>query len=409
MTSVAVTTSKPTASTDLASGRAAERWLLAASFLMASASIAVFVLLPDLQAELGLSTASLGPIAAASFLAGFGAQLLLAPLADRGWEQRLLVGSLVAAAISLLGTALATNATTLVAMRALEGLALGAFIPATRAIVSRTAGAEIGERLGRLSAAEFAGIAIGPLVAAGIAAMWSADAALVTLALVALATVPVVNRIAGAVDAGSGVPTGPHTPILDTPRSGLDLLATRKVWAALLLTVAVTIPVGAYDTLWARFLTDHGASTLVIGASLTVFAVPYVLLAGRAGRLSDRMGPLPAAALGLVVMSVVIVGYGLLTNVGIIIAIGLVESTGQALAAPAAQAAASRSVPVAARRHRPGPGRRGRHVGRRPGGPRGRARLRGHRPDRAVRGHRGARARRPGPQRPAQSQLIRRS
>jgi MFS family permease len=342
MTSVAVTTSSPAAGTDIASGRAAERWLLAASFLMASASIAVFVLLPDLQAELGLSTASLGPIAAASFLAGFGAQLLLAPLADRGWEQRLLVGSLVAAAISLLGTALATNATTLVAMRALEGLALGAFIPATRAIVSRTAGAEIGERLGRLSAAEFAGIAIGPLVAAGIAAMWSADAALVTLALVALATVPVVNRIAGAI-----VPTGPHAPLLDTPRSGLDLLGARKVWAALLLTVAVTIPVGAYDTLWARFLTDHGASTLVIGASLTVFAVPYVLLAGRAGRLSDRMGPLPAAALGLVVMSVVIVGYGLLTNVSIIIAIGLVESTGQALAAPAAQAAASRSVPVA--------------------------------------------------------------
>jgi MFS family permease len=342
MTSVAVTPTSSAASTDIASGRAAERWLLAASFLMASASIAVFVLLPDLQAELGLSTASLGPIAAASFLAGFGAQLLLAPLADRGWEQRLLVGSLVAAAISLLGTALATNATTLVAMRALEGLALGAFIPATRAIVSRTAGAEIGERLGRLSAAEFAGIAIGPLVAAGIAAMWSADAALVTLALVALATVPVVNRIAGAI-----VPTGPHAPLLDTPRSGLDLLGARKVWAALLLTVAVTIPVGAYDTLWARFLTDHGASTLVIGASLTVFAVPYVLLAGRAGRLSDRMGPLPAAALGLVVMSVVIVGYGLLTNVSIIIAIGLVESTGQALAAPAAQAAASRSVPVA--------------------------------------------------------------
>jgi MFS family permease len=351
MTSVALTTSSPAtgtvAATPAATDRAAERWLLAASFLMACASIAVFVLLPDLQAELGLSTASLGPIAAASFLAGFGAQLLLAPLADRGWEQRLLVGSLLTAAGSLIGTALATNATTLVAMRGLEGLALGAFIPATRAIVSRTAGAQIGERLGRLSAAEFAGIAIGPLVAAGIAAIWSADAALITLALVALATVPVVNRIASTIVQTR--PDAPRSPArrADTPRSGLDLLASRKVWAALLLTVAVTIPVGAYDTLWARFLTDHGASTLVIGASLTVFAVPYVLLAGRAGRLSDRMGPLPAAAIGLVVMSVVIVGYGLLTNVSIIIAIGLVESTGQALAAPAAQAAASRSVPIA--------------------------------------------------------------
>jgi MFS family permease len=339
MSTVAIT---PTTDvTPAAPVRASEPWLLAAAFLMASASIAVFVLLPDLQAELGLSTASLGPIAGASFLAGFAAQLLLAPLADRGWEQRLLVGSLVLAALSLLGTALATNATTLVAMRATEGLALGAFLPATRAIVSRTAGAQLGQRLGRLSAAEFAGIAIGPLVAAGIAATWSADAALITLAVVALAAVPVVNKVV------CSLPANAPPARLDTPRSGLDLLRQRKVWAALLLTVAVTIPVGAYDTLWARYLTDHGAGTLVIGASLTVFAIPYVLLAGRAGRLSDRIGPLPAAALGLVTMSVVIVGYGLLTNVGIIIAIGLVESTGQALAAPASQAAASRSVPVA--------------------------------------------------------------
>ena len=62
---------------------------------MACASIAVFVLLPELQAELGLSTASLGPVAGASFLAAFLAQLLLAPLADKGGERLLLVGALI--------------------------------------------------------------------------------------------------------------------------------------------------------------------------------------------------------------------------------------------------------------------------------------------------------------------------
>jgi MFS family permease len=333
-----------------------DRWLLVSAFLTASAAVAVFVLLPELQAELGLSTAALGPITAASFLAAVVAQVVLTPLVDRGRARAVLVGALVTSAAGLAATALATSALTLVLARTVEGIALGAFLPAARALISRRAagsdalGDGLGHRLGRLSAAEFAGYAIGPLVVAVVAEARSVDAALLAFAVLSLGAVPLVWRGAGraatvaAPRSGEGPPRSGDGPGRPAYGLGFDLFRRRRFVGALLLVAGVMIPVGAYDTLWARFLTDNGASTLVVGASLTAFAIPYVLLAGSAGRLADRIGVVRAAAIGLLTMAAVMVAYGLLREVGVIVALGLVESSGQALAGPAGQVAVSRSV-----------------------------------------------------------------
>lgn len=324
------------------------RPLILATFLMASASIAVFPLLPDLQAELGLSTATLGLVTAATFFAAVVAQVVIAPLADRGHERALLVGGLLASAAALVTAAVAWNAAALVAARALEGLAYGTFVPAARAMTARSAGGRVAEHLGRLSAAEFAGVAVGPLGAALLASWISTDVALVTFAVLSLLTVPLIAHVRPSVAEVAG-------PASDRPRGagighrlGFDLLSRRPVQVAMLLSVALVVPVGAYDTLWARYLTDNLGTTLLVGVSLTVFAMPYVLLAGRAGRLADRLGAVRGAVLGMAVTTAVIVAYALLRNPLAITAVGLVESSGQALAGPAAQAAVAHSVP----RHR---------------------------------------------------------
>lgn len=310
--------------------------LLVASFLMASANLAVFPLLAEIQVEQGLSTAALGPIAGAAFVASVIAQLLLAPLADRGLERHLLVGGLVAGALSLVAMALSTTVAGMVAARALEGVAFGAFLPATRAIVTRGAGMQVAERLGRLSAAELAGVAVGPLLSAWIASAVSVDASLLAFGVLSLATVPLVVRLPihrpALVRAPEGTTDRP-------PRLALDLLAQRPVAVAVLLSVALMIPVGAYDTLWSRFMTDLGASTVLIGVSLAVFALPYIVLASAAGRLADRVGAIRAAVTGMVATSAVMVVYGLVGSPLVVTALAAVESTGQALAAPGAQAA----------------------------------------------------------------------
>ena len=71
----------------------------------------------------------------------------------------------------------------------------------------------------------------------------------------------------------------------------LDLLRYREVVVAALLSLALFLPVGIYDSLWSRYLQDRGASTLFIGVTLTLYGVPFITLASRGGRLADRTGP----------------------------------------------------------------------------------------------------------------------
>lgn len=315
--------------------------LIAATFLMASASIAIFPLLPDLQAELGLSTGILGLVTAAGFLAAVVAQVAVAPLADRGHERSLLVAGLLTSAAALVAAAFAWDAASLVLARSLEGFAFGTFVPAARAITARRSPHGPAEALGRLSAAEFAGVALGPLAAALLASAFSTDVALLTFAVLSVVTVPVALRAADA--RVTLVTTAGHGA--GEPRMGFDLLRRKPMQVALLLTIALIVPVGAYDTLWARYMVDNGATTLLVGASLTVFAIPYILFASRAGRLADRLGPVRGAVAGMLLTSAVIVAYGFLRNPWTITGVGMIESTGQALAGPAAQASVANAVP----------------------------------------------------------------
>jgi MFS family permease len=330
------------------------RSLLLSVLAMAGANLAVFPLMAEIQQENGLSTAALGPIAGAAFLTAVLAQLLLAPYADRGRERHLLVGGLVATALSLAAMAVARSTAGLVAARALEGLAFGAFMPTARALVSRGAGLRIGERLGQLSAAELAGVAVGPLVSAWLSSVTSADTSLLVFAALALCALPLVVNLpipmvrpvsapepatASPGAAASDETSGATPPASRTPVLALDLLHSRAVVSAVLLSTALTVPIGAYDTLWSRFMTDLGASTVLIGLSLTVFALPYVVLAGHAGKVADRLGTLPAALGGMAVTTAMMVSYGFVGNPWIVTGLGLVESTGQAFASPASQAA----------------------------------------------------------------------
>ena len=329
--------------------------LVVMSVLMVGASLAVFPLLAEIQTEHGLSTASLGIVGGIAFLSSVVAQLVLAPFADRGHERSMLVASLVLTAFSLSAMALASDVATMSLARALEGIAFGIYLPVTRAIVTRNAGDSVGERLGRLSSAELIGVAAGPLLAAALAEATSVDVALYAFAVLALVTVPIGLRvpIPRLTDPDEPVIVDPASDSLDAafpglgaqlpprrqPVLALGMLRERPVQIAVLLAVSIMVPVGAYDTLWSRFLTDLGASTTLIGLSLAAFALPYIVLATRAGRLSDRIGAVPATVLGMMITTVIMVIYGFMTSPWIITGFALIESTGQALAAPGSQAA----------------------------------------------------------------------
>jgi len=125
----------------------------------------------------------------------------------------------------------------------------------------------------------------------------------------------------------------------------LSLLRNPGVVVAALLALAIFLPVGIYDSLWARYMEDRGAGPVFVGVTLAMYGVPFVLLASTGGRLADRFGPVRSAFACLLVIAPLTYLYGSLESVVFIMVISLVEATAQAVAVPASQAAMAKATP----------------------------------------------------------------
>jgi MFS family permease len=334
--------------------------------LVSSGGFLIFPLLPELQDRLSLSTAQIGYIAAAGFAAALVAEILVAPLADRGRARAMAVTGVVLVSASLLLSALAVTGWHLIAGRALGGFGFGIFVAAASALLVRAAPESSGELLGRLSAAELVGVAVGPLASGLAIGIFSPGPILaVSAAVVCLAVIPVAlgfrERPGSVQPAGrryaAGVLARDGTDALrigradaeavseaSPPLPSLDLLRSPRILGIVLLYGAVMMPTGAYDGIWPRFMTDIGADPVLVALSYAVFAVPYVLVAGWAGRLADRRGGVSAFVRGLAILLPVVAAYGFIQNPWLATAVAFPESTGQALAFIGAAAAMAHGV-----------------------------------------------------------------
>jgi len=280
-----------------------------------------------------------------------GAQLLLAPLADRGHARSMLIGGLVASIAGLVLFAVGSQLWHFASARLLEGLAAGAFLPAARSSLVRTDPARAGHLLGRFASAETGGFVFGPVVgtlvftALGLRAPFLVLAALLVPVVVLVMRAPLADPALPAPVRRHPDDAAPSHERLSTLLQPLRLLRIRGVVVAVLLELAVFLPVGIYDSLWARYLDDRGASTLLIGVGLTLYGLPFVLAAPHGGRLADRLGPVRAATLGMFVVVPTTAAYGLLAAPLVITAAALLEAVGNATAVPAAQTAMARSCP----------------------------------------------------------------
>ncbi|WP_439564516.1 MFS transporter [Microcella sp.] len=340
--------------------------VVTAMVLLSSASFVIFPLIPALQGSLGVSTAEIGYLAAAGFAAALIAELLVAPAADRGHARLMAVIGVVMVAASLGLSAVSVEGWQLIAGRAVGGFGFGIFVIAASALIVRHDHRRSGELLGRLGAAELAGIAVGPL-ASGLALSVAGPSAILAVAavivLVALLPVLIGFRETAHVPA---IGDDPHPPTggiaagvigfdgtdadrtlrfgASAPRTSLDLLRSPRIIGIVLLYAAVMVPTGAYDGVWPRFMADIGAGPVLTAASYALFAVPYVLVAGWAGRLADRRGGVSAYARGLLILLPIVTLYGFVGNPFIATGMGFVESTGQALAFIGAAAAMAHAV-----------------------------------------------------------------
>ena len=310
-----------------------------AAVTMAGVS-AVFVLLAELEERYHLSSGSLGWIAGSAFAAALVTQLGLARYADRGYGLLLLRTGVVAAAVGLLWFAAATELWQFIAARAVLGASVGMIVPAARRAIVLASHGNLGERLGVFYAAYLAGFVFGPPVAGLLTVVADVRLPFVVLGVLVAASGLALRNV--VVDE----PGRRGTPVAVVDRRVLRrLLASRRVIAAMLVVVSFRYSVGVFEPLWATYLDDLGAETMVVTISLTIFALPMLLIARWAGRLSDRYGPRLTSVLSAAASVPLMASYGYVGVLPIVMAMAVPHGILEAIQSPGTQAAVADAAP----------------------------------------------------------------
>lgn len=305
--------------------------LLIASGVQTVGLATVLALLADLQDAYGFETWGLGVIGGVAFLTSFLAYVGLSRLADRGHARVMLVAGAVVGLVGLVWAAFGTTLWSLALARALFGLAEGTFVPAARRIMIDWNPHNPGRDLGRLISAGVTGFVVGPLVGALLAERFGLAVPFLAPAAVILLLLPRLLRIVPA----PVPPARTSTPLR-------ALMGRRLLWAAIVLGSVEFFAIGAFDAVWARLMTDKGASTWLIGVSFAAFVVPIAVLSPVWGAYADRRSPMvvgmAAAAMSVPFLAV----YGYLDTPGQLIGVSVIHGAVTAGIQPAAAAAVTR-------------------------------------------------------------------
>ena len=275
----------------------------------------MFTVLDDYRDEFGIPAAQLGFIVGLGFVAAFVAQVMLAPIADRGHARRLMVVGVIIDVIGLLVLGFGTTIWVLILGRALSGLGAGMTMPALRRLVIVGDPDRLGDNLGLLLACDVAGFAAGPLLSALLVGPFGLPAPYIVVAVAASVCLPIVLR------------QRVHDPGVETvSATSFDLLRSRHFRAAVSMGVAMWMMIGTFDALWVVVLDDLGADEWIANIGITVFVVPLILLGERGGRLAQRLGPFRLGPIGLSIGAVAMFAYGLMPTGIAMLAVGVVHA-----------------------------------------------------------------------------------
>ncbi|MEY3558466.1 MAG: hypothetical protein RL374_1172 [Actinomycetota bacterium] len=297
--------------------------LLICGFSVPMSVSMIFPALSDLQDKYSFSDAGLGFIAAAGFLASLLVSLFVAPFADRGKPKKLVLVALILASLGSTLFAFGSSLWMFVLARAISGAALGTSGPAIKAIAANIDKSRAAERLGRLRGVELAGFTGGPLIGALLISVF----ALVAFVIVAPRELP-------------SLPTTDQSN-----RLSIELLKYRPIRAAALASLTLFIPIGIYDSLWDRYITDRGGNNFMVGMTFLLYTIPFILLGAKGGRLADQKGAARMTVIGIFMTAPLVMLYGFLPSALLLVSFSLVEGVIGALSIPATQSLMAQVAP----------------------------------------------------------------
>jgi MFS family permease len=319
------------------------RLLFAAVFLSFLGTSVSFPLRQLYAQAHGASPAEIGLMAATFLLAPLLAQVPIGWLVDRWGRVPVFKLGLVSHTLFTLGYIPFNTPSDLIVLRFVEGISASTFAPAVNAYIADVVPEEHrSEAYGVLNATLSGGMLIGPLIGGVVGQAYGFITAFaVNVAIEALAVVLVWGRL--------------HEPATHTEHKMEGGLFSWRSLISLPLAggyiafFAAQMVMGMLSALWAIWLHDLGGSYTYIGITFTVFALPQILFGALAGRLSDRLGRAPLLLVSGLLIAVTYSSYGFVTNLTLILVLGVVEGLFAAFQQPAIQALIAESAPPGAR------------------------------------------------------------
>jgi MFS family permease len=294
----------------------------------------LFTMLDDYRDEYGISESALGAVIGLGFLSGFLSQILIAPLADRGYARRLVLAGMTINVCGLLVMAFSKTFVPLLAGRLVMGIGVGMAFPAIRRIVILAEPDRLGHNIGRLLAFDVGGFAAGPAISAALVGPFGIPAPFLVIAGATVVALPFVARVE-------------VTEAVDPPvqRFAFDLLRIRPFAGAVILASAVFLMIGAFDALWAVVLDDLNTNEWIANLGITLFALPLILLGSIGGRLAQRVGPFRVGTIGLLGGAFFMALYGVVPTGGAMFAVAMVHAVNDGLTVSSTGVAVAMVVP----------------------------------------------------------------
>lgn len=320
-------------------------WLLASDLVLSLGVCAMFPFLPLYVRQRGGGSVAIAFFVAAPMLANTLVQLPAGRVVDRVGRRPMLLAAL--AGYAVLAALLAVDRGPLWLLgviRAGQGVFGGAYHPAMRSAIADLSPPEKrAERFGMAQSAFMVGLLVGPAVGGALAAVSQSLVFVCTSAAAAGAFLLVMLRVPEtrhlAVEAEA------HRP---APQAAV-WWRRRGVLVPLVGLGAMGIVMSMYDVVWPLYLSSRGQGTVVIGFSVTLYAVPLLLLSRRGGRLADRGHRRLLLAANFGVASLTVLSYPFLRSLTPILLIGLVEAVSWVATEPILYAVITDSTPAGVR------------------------------------------------------------
>lgn len=295
----------------------------------------LFTIAADYRDEYGISEQWIGLIIGIGFIAGFLAQITIAPFADRGHAKRLVLAGVFVNVIGLVLMAFGTSLLPILIGRFISGVGIGTATPAIKRIVVLADPANLGQNVGRLLAADVFGFAAGPAFSAILVGPFGIAAPFLVVAAITVVLLPMVARVR--------IVEAAEPP---KRRFALDLLASRPFAGAVMLGAVSFTMIGAFDALWDVVHEDLGTSDWIANLGITLFGLPLIFLGPIGGRLAQTWGPFKLGSIGLFFAAGLMIAYGFLPTGGLIFAVAMVHAVSDGLTISSAGVAVSMVVPV---------------------------------------------------------------